>query len=131
MPILCVGEGLLEQRQSNQTERVVNSQIVKGLAGLGKEKALAVTIAYEPVWAIGTGLTATPAQAEEVHKLIRDLLATIYDEHTAQEIRILYGGSVKADNAAELMAKKNIDGLLVGGASLKSEDFVTIVKSAV
>ena len=90
----------------------------------------AVTIAYEPVWAIGTGLTATPQQAQEVHAMIRKLVAQMYDRKIADAIRIQYGGSVKADNAGELMSQEDVDGLLVGGASLKTEDFVAIVKAS-
>ena len=92
---------------------------------------MAVTIAYEPVWAIGTGLTATPEQAQEVHDFIRKLLGQMYDEKIAEEIRILYGGSVKPNNAAELMGQKDIDGSLVGGASLKADDFLAIIQAAV
>ena len=98
---------------------------------MSAEKVSAVTIAYEPVWAIGTGLTATPQQAQEVHDLIRKLLAQMYDEQLAQEIRIQYGGSVKPGNAAELMSQKDVDGLLVGGASLKADDFLAIIRAAV
>lgn len=130
LPTLCVGE-LLEERQGNQTDEVVTRQIKKGLADLTAAKAAAVTIAYEPVWAIGTGLTATPQQAQEVHAMIRGLLSEIYDSQLADEIRIQYGGSVKAENAAELMAMPDIDGSLVGGASLKVDDFVAIIKAAV
>jgi len=129
LPILCVGE-LIEERQGSRTSEVVTRQMKAGLAGLSCEKASAVTIAYEPVWAIGTGLTATAQQAQEVHMMIRDLLGEIYDEKTADEIRILYGGSVKPSNAAELMAEHDIDGLLVGGASLKAEDFLAIMTAA-
>ena len=130
LPIFCVGE-LLEERQASQTEKVVSRQIKKGLANLAAEKVSAVTVAYEPVWAIGTGLTATPQQAQEVHSFIRDLLAKMYDRRLADDIRILYGGSVKPDNAAELMAQDDIDGLLVGGASLKADDFLAIIRAAV
>ena len=130
LPILCVGE-LLEQRKSDKTSEVVTRQIKAGLTGLGAEKVSAVTVAYEPVWAIGTGLTATPQQAQEAHRLIRKLLSEMYDEQLADDIRILYGGSVKPDNAAELMGLKDVDGLLVGGASLSADDFVAIVKGAV
>ena len=130
LPILCVGE-LLEERKANKTDEVVTRQMKKGLAGLGAEKMSAVTIAYEPVWAIGTGLTATPQQAQEVHAMIRKLVAEMYDRKIADAIRIQYGGSVKADNAGELMAQEDLDGLLVGGASLKTEDFVAIVKASV
>lgn len=129
LPILCVGE-LLSERQSLQTSAVVSRQIKNGLAGLSTEKVSAVTIAYEPVWAIGTGLTATPQQAQEMHDLIRKLLAGMYDGKLAEEIRILYGGSVRADNAEELMAQDDVDGLLVGGASLKAEEFIAIIRAA-
>ena len=130
LPILCVGE-LIEERKANKTAEVVTRQMKKGLAGLSAEKMSAVTIAYEPVWAIGTGLTATPQQAQEVHALIRKLLSEMYDRKIAGEIRIQYGGSAKPDNAGELMAQEDVDGLLVGGASLKADDFVAIVKAAV
>ena len=130
LPILCVGE-LLSERKTLQTEEVVKRQIKKGLSGLSEEKVSAVTIAYEPVWAIGTGLTATPQQAQEVQALIRKLLEQMYDGKLSQEIRILYGGSVKPDNAAELMAQEDVDGLLVGGASLNADDFLAIIRAAV
>jgi triosephosphate isomerase len=130
LPILCVGE-LLSERKASQTDEVITRQIKKGLTGLSAEKASAVTIAYEPVWAIGTGLTATPQQAQEAQGLIRGLLAQVYDDKLAQGIRILYGGSVKPDNAAELMAQEDVDGLLVGGASLNADDFLAIIQSAV
>ena len=130
LPILCVGE-LIEERKANKTAEVVTRQMKKGLAGLTPEKMSAVTIAYEPVWAIGTGLTATPQQAQEVHALIRKLLAEMYDRKIAGEIRIQYGGSAKPDNAGELMQEEDVDGLLVGGASLKADDFVAIVKASV
>jgi len=130
LPILCVGE-LIEERKANNTTEVVTRQIKKGLAGLGEAKASAVTIAYEPVWAIGTGLTATPEQAQEVHALIRKLLAEMYNKDLAENIHILYGGSVKPDNANELMKQKDIDGLLVGGASLKADDFLEIIRASV
>jgi triosephosphate isomerase len=129
LPIFCVGE-LIEQRKADKTKEVVTQQIEAGLAGLSAEKVSAVTIAYEPVWAIGTGLTATPEQAQEAHSLIRQLLAKMYSEQLAQEIRIQYGGSVKPGNAAELMAQKDVDGLLVGGASLKADDFLAIIQAA-
>jgi len=130
LPILCVGE-LLSERKTLQTEEVVKRQRKKGLAGWSEEKVSAVTIAYEPVWAIGTGLTATPQQAQEVQALIRKLLEQMYDGKLSQEIRILYGGSVKPDNAAELMAQEDVDGLLVGGASLNADDFLAIIRAAV
>ena len=130
LPILCVGE-LLDERKASQTNEVVTRQVKNGLAGLNAEKISAVTIAYEPVWAIGTGLTATPQQAQEAHELVRKLLAEMYDADLAEEIRILYGGSAKPDNAAELMAQQDVDGLLVGGASLNADDFLSIIRAAV
>jgi triosephosphate isomerase len=129
LPILCVGE-LLDERKNDQTTEVVNRQIKAGLEGLGAEKFSAVTIAYEPVWAIGTGLTATPDQAQQVHALIRELIADLYDSEAAKEVRILYGGSVKPANAAELMSREDLDGLLVGGASLNALDFGSIIEAA-
>jgi triosephosphate isomerase len=130
LPILCVGE-LLQERDAGQTEQVVERHLRTGLAGLSVDKMSAVTIAYEPVWAIGTGRTATPQQAQEVHEFIRALLARMYDKALAQDIRILYGGSVKGDNARELMQQEDVDGLLVGGASLKADEFVRIIEAAV
>jgi triosephosphate isomerase len=130
LPILCVGE-LLEEREASQTNQVVTRHVKEGLAGLSAEKLQAVTIAYEPVWAIGTGLTATPDQAQDVHDFIRELLGQMYDEKLAEEIRILYGGSVKPNNAEDLMNQEDIDGLLVGGASLKADDFLAIIQAAV
>ena len=128
LPIFCVGE-LLEDRQGGTTNEVVASQIKNGLEGICAESIQAVTVAYEPVWAIGTGLTATPDQAQEVHAMIRGLLADLYGNEIAQLIRIQYGGSAKPDNTAELMAQPDVDGLLVGGASLKVEDFAAMVKT--
>jgi len=130
LPILCVGE-LLSERDAGQTEQVVSQQLKKGLAGLSYEKASAVAIAYEPVWAIGTGRTATPQQAQEVHDFIRMLLAQMYDDQLTDEIRILYGGSAKPDNAEDLMSQDDVDGLLVGGASLNADDFLSIIRAAV
>ena len=128
LPIFCVGE-LLEERQGGTTNEVVTSQIKNGLEGIDAERVQAVTIAYEPVWAIGTGLTATPEQAQEVHAMIRGLLAELYGNEIAQAIRIQYGGSAKPGNTAELMAQPDVDGLLVGGAALKVEDFAAMVKT--
>ena len=128
MPILCVGE-LLTQRQADETIEVVSRQIHLGLEGVSSADMTGVTIAYEPVWAIGTGVTATPDQAQDVHAMIRTLLGEIYDASTANSIRIQYGGSVKPDNAAELMNCPDIDGALVGGASLKADDFAKIVQA--
>ena len=130
LPILCVGE-LLEERDAGKTEQVVARHLRTGLAGLSADKVSAVTIAYEPVWAIGTGRTATPQQAQEVHAFIRNWLGETYDANLAREVRILYGGSVKGDNAKELMAQEDVDGLLVGGASLKADEFARIVQAAV
>jgi triosephosphate isomerase len=130
LPILCVGE-LLEERESGRTTEVVTRQLESGLRALGEAKLSAATIAYEPVWAIGTGLTATPQQAQQVHAMIRELLSDMHDSQLADEIRILYGGSVKPDNARELMAQPDVDGVLVGGASLKAEDFAAIIRAAI
>jgi len=127
LPILCVGE-LLEEREAGKTEIVVKRQVIEGFKGLSKEEALKVTIAYEPVWAIGTGKTATPEDADSVHLYIRKVLTDIYSKEVADSIRIQYGGSVKPENIDSLMAKENIDGALVGGASLKAESFERIVK---
>ncbi len=124
--ILCVGE-LLEERKADQTMAVVRKQVQVGLEGVDAEMAKSVTIAYEPVWAIGTGETATPDQAQEVHAMIRGLLADKYGSEMAQTMRIQYGGSVKPSNAAELLAQEDIDGALVGGASLKVDSFKGIV----
>ena len=125
-PILCVGEKL-EQRQARETEAVVRRHVTRGFAGLSKEQAGQVVIAYEPVWAIGTGLTATPQQAQDVHAFIRATLALLYDAALAQQVRIQYGGSVKPDNTRDLLAQPDIDGALVGGASLKADGFATII----
>jgi len=122
IPIVCIGE-TLEERKANKTFDIIKGQVKFGLAGLTNEQLKGLVIAYEPVWAIGTGRTATPAQAEEVHDFIRTLLP----KDVAQDIRILYGGSVKPDNIKELMAQRDIDGALVGGASLKALDFIALV----
>lgn len=129
LPIFCVGE-LIEERKAGKTDSVVKEQIQKGMAGITVEKAKAITIAYEPVWAIGTGLTATPEQAQEVHLMIRQLIASMYNKDFAAQIRIQYGGSANAGNAAVLMSQPDVDGLLVGGASLKADDFTTMIKAA-
>jgi triosephosphate isomerase len=128
-PIVCVGERL-EERERGVTTAVVRSQIRGTLAGFTQEEMARVVIAYEPVWAIGTGKTATPDQAQEVHAHIRDLLRQILDEGTAEKTPILYGGSVKPDNAADLLRQPDIDGALVGGACLKAESFLAIVSAA-
>ena len=123
--VLCVGE-TLEQREAGITAEVVEKQIRGGLDGVGDLRR--VTIAYEPVWAIGTGKTATPKDADDTHRFIRDLLGRLYSGHVAEDMVIQYGGSVKPNNAAELMSMENIDGLLVGGASLAADSFVPIVR---
>ena len=129
-PIVCVGE-LKWERECNITEEVISRQIKLDLWDVTAEELKNVVIAYEPVWAIGTGLTATPDQAEEVCAFIRATLAKLYDQAAADAVTIQYGGSMNAGNAAELLAKPNIDGGLIGGASLKAPDFNTIVQAAV
>ncbi|MGQ9610862.1 MAG: triose-phosphate isomerase [bacterium] len=126
-PIVCVGERL-EEREAGITNDVVKDHVMNGLAGLSAEQMLATVIAYEPVWAIGTGKTATPEQAQEVHKFIRELLADMYSPEIADQVIIQYGGSVKPDNIAQLIAEPDIDGGLIGGASLDAESFTKIVK---
>jgi triosephosphate isomerase len=127
--ILCVGE-TLEERENGQAEVVCESQIIWGLSGVAKDALANVVIAYEPVWAIGTGKTATPEDADAIHAYIRKTIDRLYGADAAAEIVIQYGGSVKSDNAAQLMAKENIDGALVGGASLKADSFLPIAKFA-
>ena len=128
-PILCVGETLAE-REAGTTLAVVQRQTEAALAGVTAEQITSVIIAYEPVWAIGTGKVATTAQAQEVHAYIRDLLTKLYGAPLAQKVRILYGGSMKPANAPELLAQKDIDGGLIGGASLEAKSFVDLVKAA-
>jgi triosephosphate isomerase (TIM) len=128
-PILCVGESL-EQRTSGRTEAIVTSQIAAGLAGFTSPELLSVTIAYEPVWAIGTGHAATTGQAVEVHRAIRAHIAAGWNNETAAQMRIVYGGSVTPQNAESLLNESEIDGALVGGACLKMESFATIVLAA-
>ena len=128
-PIVCVGE-VLAEREANKTFDVIRTQCKESLAGFSADEMKAMIVAYEPVWAIGTGKTATPAQAQEVHKFIRELLVKMHNEEVAETLRIQYGGSVKPENIAELMAQPDIDGALVGGASLKADSFVSIVKNA-
>ncbi len=128
-PIFCVGESL-EQRESGITENIIESQVREGLEGVETAGMKNVIIAYEPVWAIGTGKTASPDQAQEVHKFIRDLLTQLFDSDTAQNTTIQYGGSVKPENAATLLSQTDIDGALVGGACLKADSFIGIIKSA-
>ncbi len=128
-PILCIGE-TLEQREAGQTLDVVKTQLLGGLGGVSKEALNNVVIAYEPVWAIGTGKTATPEMAQEVHAFIRQLLTEAYDESAAQKVRVLYGGSMKPANAAELLAQEDIDGGLIGGASLEVNSFCDLIEAA-
>ena len=128
-PIVCVGE-TLEQRQAGQTADVVRQQVDGSLGELSALQIAQLVIAYEPVWAIGTGQVATPTQAEEVHADLRTIIEKRYNPEVAQHIRIQYGGSVKPDNAAELLAQPDIDGALVGGASLKANSFLGIVEAA-
>ncbi len=125
-PILCAGESLSE-REAGKTMDVVGNQLQEGLAGVDAKEMARIVIAYEPIWAIGTGQTATPEQANEVHSHIRNLLSEIYDTAVAARTRILYGGSVKPANARELMGCSDIDGALVGGASLTAESFAEII----
>ena len=127
--IACVGE-TKEERLSNVTETVIRTQVEGALKGLTAEQMASITIAYEPVWAIGTGLTASPAQAQEVHAFIRGLVKNQFNSSVADALRIQYGGSVKPDNAVALLSQPDIDGALVGGASLVAADFEAIVKAA-
>lgn len=129
VPILCVGESL-EEREAGITMDLITIQIKKAFANIAAADAAKVVVAYEPIWAIGTGKTATDDQAEEVCGAIREVLASLYDADTAKAVTIQYGGSMNAGNCAGLLAKANIDGGLIGGASLKSADFATIVKAA-
>jgi triosephosphate isomerase len=128
VPIVCVGE-TLEEREAGKTAAVVTGQVQGSLAGLSAAELEKVVVAYEPVWAIGTGKVATPEQAQEVHALIRRLLAGLSSPEVAARVRIQYGGSVKPDNAADLARQPDIDGALVGGASLKADDFLGIAKA--
>lgn len=128
-PILCVGE-TLGQREAGQTINVVSSQTKGGLEAISSADAANVVIAYEPVWAIGTGKTATPEMAQEVHSEIRKVLTSLFGADTAESMQILYGGSMKPENADELLAQKDIDGGLIGGAALKADSFASLVKSA-
>jgi triosephosphate isomerase len=129
-PVLCVGE-TEEEREKGETSSVVQEHLAKGLEGLGADELQRVTVAYEPVWAIGTGKTATREQAQEVHQFIRGQIQSEWGNSIANTLRILYGGSVKPDNVAELMGMDDIDGALVGGASLDAESFAAIVRGAI
>lgn len=128
MPILCVGE-TLAQRDSNDTTSVIQSQLEGSLASLTPAQIEVCTIAYEPVWAIGTGRAATPSMAQDVHKMIREYIAKHYGESISQNIRIQYGGSVTPENAGDLMSQPDIDGALIGGASLKADSLCKIIKT--
>ncbi len=129
IPIVCFGE-LLAEREAGTTEKVVEAQVRGSLAGLTKEQVVETVLAYEPVWAIGTGRTATSAQAQEVHAFVRKLLSTMFDEATAKRVRIQYGGSVKPANAREILSQPDVDGALVGGAALEERSFVEIIKNS-
>ena len=128
-PIVCIGEHL-EERETGRTKDVIENQFKLTFKDLKSKELNRVTIAYEPIWAIGTGKTATPEQAEEIHIFIRELIATIYGKNTAETVRIQYGGSIKPTNAKEIFKKENIDGGLVGGASLQSKSLYEIIKAA-
>ncbi len=129
-PIVCVGE-LLEERESGKTEKVLDTQLNGGLEGIPAEAMPGIVIAYEPVWAIGTGKTATPELAEETHAFIRVRLNDMFGKEIGEKVRIQYGGSMKADNATALVAQCNIDGGLIGGASLKAGSFADLIKNAI
>jgi triosephosphate isomerase len=129
-PIVCVGETLAE-REAGHMEKVLETQVGGSLAGLSKEQMVETVIAYEPVWAIGTGKTATTEQAQAAHAFIRALLVKLFDETVARKVRIQYGGSVKANNAKELMSQPDVDGALVGGASLEPRSFADIIKNSI
>jgi triosephosphate isomerase len=129
-PIVCVGE-TLEEREGGRTDKVVGAQLQGSLAGLSKEQMQETIVAYEPVWAIGTGRNATPQQAQDVHAFIRQSLASLFDETVARRVRIQYGGSVKSANARDLMSQPDVDGALVGGASLEIRSFSDIIKNSI
>ncbi len=129
-PIVCIGE-TLQEREANRTEEVITTQVRGSLAGLSPRELVECILAYEPVWAIGTGKTASPQQAQDVHALIRSLIKDIADEAVAQSVRIQYGGSMKPSNAKELMGQPDIDGGLIGGAALEARSFVEIVQAAI
>ena len=128
VPIICIGE-MLEDREADNTKQIITDQLVNSINGLTAAQISKSVIAYEPVWAIGTGQTASPDQAQEVHALIRSVLATAYSAEVAESIRIQYGGSVKPSNVTELLSKPDIDGALVGGASLEPGSFADIVEA--
>ena len=129
IPIVCVGE-TLQERESAEAFKVIERQVKVGLSGLTDEQSGCIVIAYEPIWAIGTGKTATPQQAEEIHKFIRKLYSDMYGSGTGENVRILYGGSIKPENFSDLMKQSDIDGGLVGGASLEAKSFIKLVELA-
>jgi triosephosphate isomerase (TIM) len=129
LPIICVGESL-QEREAGITGQVVTTQVKGTLSGIGPQDMVKIVIAYEPVWAIGTGRVATPEQAQEVHQIIRKQIAQLYDWALAERITIQYGGSVKPDNAADILTQNDVDGALVGGACLKADSFSAIIKAA-
>ena len=129
-PIVCVGETLAE-REGNQMEKVLDTQVRGSLAGLTKEQLAETIVAYEPVWAIGTGKTATTQQAQDAHAFIRGIIAKMFDDSVAKKVRIQYGGSVKPSNARELMGQPDVDGALVGGAALEARSFADIIKNSI
>jgi triosephosphate isomerase len=128
IPILCVGE-TLEQRENGETGAVVEAQVEKGISGLSEEQIAQLVIAYEPIWAIGTGKTATAEDANEVCGIVRKKVAALYNDQAAEQLRIQYGGSVKPANIDELMGMEHIDGALVGGASLEADSFVKLLEA--
>ncbi len=127
--IFCVGE-TLEEREKSTTMQVIRAQVENGLKDISEESMAEIIIAYEPVWAIGTGRNATPQQAQEVHKFIRDFISNKFSSKIAEDLIIQYGGSVKPDNASELLSQSDVDGALVGGACLKADSFIAIIKAA-
>ena len=129
-PIFCIGE-TLEEREAGKLEKVLRTQLTDGLKGISEKDMLETIIAYEPVWAIGTGVTASPKQAQDAHEFVRSVVKDLYGHEVSTKVRIQYGGSVKPDNAAELLGQKDIDGALVGGASLEPNSFAEIIKNGV
>jgi triosephosphate isomerase len=129
-PIFCIGE-TLQEREDGKLEEILRNQITEGMRNVTEKQALDTVIAYEPVWAIGTGVTASPQQAQDAHEFVRSVLTELYGISVSEKIRIQYGGSVKPDNAAELLGQKDIDGALVGGASLEAASFAELIKNGV
>ncbi len=129
LPIVCIGE-TLEQREAGQTEAVLSEQLKGSLVGLSRDEAVKLVVAYEPVWAIGTGKTASTQQAQDAHRFVRERLAELFGDSAAGAMRIQYGGSMKPENAAELLSQPDVDGGLIGGASLKAASFLDIIRAA-